>query len=40
MFSGSIFMILGVFFRSILSGEGDNVFPWEKVAVKALYEEF
>ena len=27
MFTGSIFMILGVFFRSILSGEGDNIFP-------------
>ena len=25
--SGIIFMVLGVFFRSILSGEGDNKFP-------------
>ena len=33
MFSGSIFMILGVFFRSILSGEGDNVFPVKILAV-------
>ena len=33
MILGSIFMILGVFFRSILSGEGDNVFPMKVLAV-------
>ena len=33
MFGGSIFMILGVFFRSILSGEGDNVFPVKVLGV-------
>ena len=33
MILGSIFMILGVFFRSILSGEGDNVFPMKVLGV-------
>ena len=33
MIFGSIFMILGVFFRSILSGEGDNVFPMKVLGV-------
>jgi len=33
MIMGSIFMILGVFFRSILSGEGDNVFPMKVLGV-------
>jgi len=33
MIFGSVFMILGVFFRSILSGEGDNVFPMKVLGV-------
>ena len=33
MILGSIFMILGVFFRSILSGEGDNVFPMKVLGI-------
>ena len=33
MILGSIFMILGVFFRSILSGEGDNTFPMKVLGV-------
>ncbi len=33
MIFGSIFMILGVFFRSILSGEGDNVFPMKVLGI-------
>jgi putative MATE family efflux protein len=33
MVGGSFFMIMSVFFRSILSGEGDNVFPMKVLGV-------
>ena len=34
--AGSIFMILGVFFRSILSGEGDTIFSMKVLGVGTL----
>ena len=34
--TGIIFMVLGVFFRSILSGEGDNILPMKILGLGTL----
>ena len=36
MLSGTFFMIMSIFFRSILSGEGDNMFPMKVLGLGTL----